>query len=163
MKYIKTYEKYKHTNQDKEDDMYYINKFSKKFEDEFEFRLNFDIKEDVKFMDYIGYGAEKIYSGKIKINNNNVSYLIWIYTRINPNGIEHSQDIGRIFTIKMKIRIKEYPVTNYYEYSRNIDDILEKFDRYILKELNIEYLTDQEKEKRKKEKELKISVNKYNL
>ena len=38
-----------------------------KFEDLFEYWLDFEVYEDIKFRDYLGYGAEKVYTGEVKI------------------------------------------------------------------------------------------------
>jgi hypothetical protein len=160
---IKTYEKYTHTNQDKLDDMYYIEEFSKKFEDLFEYWLDFEVYEDIKFRDYLGYGAEKVYTGEVKIGKKMKPYMIWIETDINPNGIKGEDDIGRTYVIKMEIKVVGYSVSNFYKYSRNMEDVLEKFDRYLLEDLNLLRISDEEKERRKKERILRKDVDKYNL
>jgi hypothetical protein len=170
MKYIKTLEKYIHTNQDSIDDMNYIEEFANKFEEKFEDRLNIIVSKDAEFRNYLGYGAYKYYSGEIILNNRNIyhkkiniGYKVRIETDINPNGITNENDIGRTFSIGFDINKSKSrnvnKIRHFYGYSRNIDEILEKFDNYIKTTFNIRYLTPEEKEQRK----LQRTANKYNL
>lgn len=170
MIYLKTYEKYKHTQQDKIDDMIYIREFSRKFEEAFEYRLNLNINIDSIFRNFIDHGAEKVYTGEIILNNKkilskkiNIKYNIIIATDINPNGIKNENDIGRTFSINFNI-LKSASrninnIRHFYNYSTNIDDLIQSFDKYLIEVLGIKYLTEDEKQQKKKEKD----INKYNL
>jgi hypothetical protein len=170
MKYIKPFnEKYIHTSQDKIDDMNLMQKFIQKFEDKFEYRLNLDTYNDLSFRTYLGYGADKSYTGTVEIYNQEyyktkrkIRYSITIETDINPSGISGADDIGRTFTIDFDIK-QENRLTNkfpdFYKYGRNMDEIIEKFDNYVYKTLNIKHLSEKEIEQKKIEK----SANKYNL
>ena len=170
MKYIKKFEKYQHTKQDLIDDMTYINEFSKKFEDLFEFRLNLDTTTNTRFKSFIGYGADKNYTGDIILNNSKIyskkikiEYIIYISTDINPNGITGPNDVDRTYTIDFDIKHTKSRIINklpdFYSYSKNMDDLLDEFDNYIFYKLGIRKLTDEEI----KEYEIKKSARKYNL
>jgi len=167
---FKIFESYNHSNQDKIDDMELIQEFSKKFEDLFEYRLNLDKYGQPEFRGYLGYGANVNYSGQIELDNPkilkrkvDISFNIFLNTDINPNGITNDDDIGRTFSIKFEIRNSNSRnvnrVKNFYGYSRDIDNILKRFDDYIINAWGIDYLTDKEIE----EKRLKKIANKYNL
>lgn len=162
-KFIKFNENYIHTNQDKIDDMKYIEEFAEKFENKFEFRLNLNIGKS-QFRTYIGYGAEKYYNGEIIINNlkyykkqKKIKYLVNIDTLINPFGFIND-DINRSFKINFHI-INEKRIPDFYERSRNIEDVLEKFDTYVLQQLGKKHLSLEEIEKNKILKKTK----KYNI
>ena len=170
MKYLKTHEKYIHNEQDRIDDIKFINEFSKKFEYLFEYRLNLDVSSKMEFRDYIGYGASKNYTGETILNNKNISskkvkikYSIFLDTDINPNGITNENDIGRTFTIKFEIlKNKSTNINNlkhFYNYSKNMDDVLEKFDDYVFYTLRIRKPTKEELEQYRLEK----AAKKYNL
>ena len=170
MKYLKTYESYKHTKQDKIDDIRYIHEFVEKFEDMFEFRLNLNITGDVKFRSYLGFGADKYYYGNFILDNKrilskkvNIDYNVNIETSINPHGITSENDIGRTFTISFDIgRNSSRNVNNikhFHGYSRNMDDILQRFDEYVSNVLGIRHLTEEEK----KQKKLEKTAKQYNL
>jgi len=170
IKKFSIFESYNHSNQDKLDDMELIQEFSKKFEDLFEYRLNLDKFGQPEFRGYLGYGANVNYSGQIELDNPkifkrkiDISFNIILDTNINPNGISGENDIGRTFSIKFEIRNNNLRnvnhVKNFYGYSRNIDDILERFDEYLINVWGIDYLTDKEIEERR----LKKISKKYNL
>lgn len=177
MKHLKTYEKYVHTSQDQIDDMNLINEFSKKFEDLFEFRLNLDRSGNPEFRGYLGYGASVHYFGKINLDNPrilkrkvDISYNVYLDTDINPNGItgeDDEDDIDRTFTIKFEISKNMSRnvnnIKNFYSYSRNMDEVLEKFNNYVSHILGIKQLTDSEKEERKKKKDFDKKIRQYNL
>jgi hypothetical protein len=170
MKYIKSFnEKYIHTSQDKIDDMNLIQEFIQKFEDKFEYRLNLDTYSEPRFRTYLGFGADKSYTGSVEIYNEKyyktkrkIRYSINIETDINPAGISGPDDIGRTFTIDFDIK-QENRLTNkipdFYSYGRTMDEIIEKFNNYVYSTLNIKYLSEKEIEQKKIEK----SANKYNL
>lgn len=173
MKYLISYknllEKYTHTDQDKIDDMIYINEFVKKFEEKFEYRLNLEYDSEAKFRDYLGFGANKYYHGEVEIlNKYMIQYFINIFTDINPNGIKNENDIGRTFNIDFDIRTRIRKntrnaiicsnIVDFYGYSRNMEELMDKFDDYLLK-LDIKHLTEREKEQKKIEKTMRT----YNL
>lgn len=170
MKYIKTLEKYTHTNQDKIDDMSYLQEFADKFEAEFEDRLNLTVYRDAEFRSYLGFGADKYYRGEIILDNRNIyykkikiEYKVRIETDINPNGISNKDDIGRTFVIGFDINNNKSrnvnKIKHFYGYSRNMNEILEDFDNYIIRTFNIRHLTPEEKEQKK----LQRAANKFNL
>lgn len=169
MKYLKKYEKYIHTSQDKIDDMSYIEEFSKRFEEMFEYRLDIIEKSNPKFRDYLGFGAEVQYNGETEIYNSkyykterNIKYSINIETNINPNGIKHEYDIERTFLIKFEIKRENRlnnRIVDFYDYSTSMDAVLLKFDKYVLDTLNIKYLTEEEIEIKK----IKKNMKNYNL
>lgn len=179
MKYLISYknllEKYTHTDQDKIDDMIYINEFVKKFEEKFEYRLNLEYDSEAEFRDYLGFGAGKYYHGEVEIlNKYMIQYFINIFTCINPNGIKNENDIGRTFNIDFDIRSRRGGPTrirkntrnarinnniiDFYGYSRNMEELIDRFDEYLLK-LDIKHLTEEEK----KEKEIEKKMRTYNL
>lgn len=167
MKHLKLFEKYTHTQQDKIDDMKLINDFSEKFEDMFEYRLNINEHSEPNFRDYLGHGAEKNYTGsitkKLMTKNVEIKYIIFLTTDINPNGILSEKDIDRTFNIKFEIQnnnsryVKQ--LNNFYGYSRKMDEILERFDYYVLNTLDIKRPTEEEIKQYKLEK----TAKKYNL
>jgi len=169
MKHIKTYEKYIHTSQDKIDDMILMQEFADKFEKQFEDRLDINYKSDIEFRSYLGFGAEIRYEGEIIVNNRNyyktqrnIKYKINLSTDINPAGITGADDIGRTFVINFDIKptnTKYSRIPDFYDYKRNMYDVLEKFNEYIYQTLNIQQLSDEEKE----QKRIKRKANKYNL
>lgn len=169
MKYIKTYERYTHTPQDKIDDMTLLQEFTQKFEDKFEYRLNLDTTNQPEFRSYLGFGADKNYSGTIEVYNNKyyktkkkIRYSIVLETDINPAGITGDDDIGRTFTIDFDIK-QENRLRNKFpdfrQYTRDIDTLIEKFDDYVRTTLNIKKLSEEEL----KQKQIDKSANKYNL
>lgn len=169
MKYIKTYEKYAHTPQDKIDDMILMQEFADKFETQFEDILDIDYKSNIRFRTYLGFGADKQYEGQLTINNpryyktkKTIKYSIRIETDINPAGITGDDDIGRTFVIDFDIKQKANRYTKYpdfYSYQRNIDDVLQQFNEYLINTLNVKQPTEKEKQQR----QLKKSMIKYNL
>lgn len=169
MKHLKHYEKYTHTPQDSIDDMTLIQEFADKFENQFEARLNITQKSNTQFRSYLGFGADKHYSGEIEIYNRNfyktkrnIKYKIRIETDINPAGVSGDTDIDRTFVIDFDIkpdnnRYSKFP--DFYSHARNMEDILEKFDDYVRFKLNIPNLSEEQKEKYFIQK----TANKYNL
>lgn len=165
MKYINTYEKYIHTNQDKIDDMTYIQEFAEEFEKKFEYRLNLDTNEQIRFRSFLGFGADKYYHGEIVVNTSyyktkrTLKYKVRIETDINPAGITNENDIGRTFVIDFDVYSPNQKIPDFYGYERSIDDIIERFHDYVITKLNIKTITEEEK----KEKEIKKTASKYNL
>lgn len=170
MNHIKTFEKYQHTKQDLIDDMTYINEFSKKFEDLFEARLNLTASSDAHFINSVGYGAKKNYTGNTILNNTKIlsnkvkiEYVVYIKTDINPNGITSEDDINRTYVIRFDI-IKNKSrnvnsIPSFYAYSINMNETIYKFDNYISNKLGIRNLTEEEI----KEFKIKKDAKKYNL
>lgn len=167
--FIKYNEKYNHTQQDIIDDMRYINEFSKKFENKFEFRIDLNIERNSQFRSYLGYGADKFYTGEIIIDNlkyyktkRKIKYIVRIETDINPAGITGEDDIGRTFTIDFDIKQENRSrnkIPDFYGYSRNIDDIINEFDTYVIQKLGKKNLSHEEIEQKKMIKKMK----KYNI
>jgi hypothetical protein len=162
MKHIKAYEKYKHKPQDKIDDMNLMQEFSDKLETQFEYRLDIDYISNIE-TSVVGYGTNKYYSGQF-INNSKyykskraILYNIRISTDINPNGITSDKDIGRTYTLNFDTKSSRIP--NFYEYSRDMNDVLQRFNYYVINTLNIDYLSKEEL----KQKQLNKIANKYNL
>jgi len=169
MKYIKQYDKYINTPQDKIDDMIFLQEFVQKFEDIFEYRLNLDTFVESRFRAYLGFGADKIYNGEVEIYNptyyktkRKIRYSINIETDINPAGISGADDIGRTFTIDFDIKQDTRlgnRIPGFYGYGRSMEEVIEKFDNYVWTKLNITYLSEKEIEQKKIER----SAKKYNL
>jgi len=161
MKYILTLEKYKNTSQDLIDDMNLMIEFSDKFETKFEYRLDINDISNIE-TSVVGYGTKKYYSG-LFINNTKyykskrpIQYTITLITNINPNGISSDDDIGRTFKIDLDTNSK---IPDFHEYSRNIDEILRKFEEYVINTLNINQLSKKEL----KQKQLNKITKKFNL
>lgn len=168
MKYIRTFEKYIHTKQDEIDDMSLINEFVNKFDDMFECRLNLE-GEPIEAM-WIGYGAYRYYTGSIILDNSRIlkkkviiRYNVTLTTHINPDGITGEHDIGRTFSINFEINNNRSRNVNalpkFYSYSIDMNELLEKFERYIINTFGIRRLTKEEEEECK----LKKDTKKYNL
>lgn len=167
--FIKYNEKYNHIQQDKIDDMRYINEFSEKFENKFEFRIDLNIERNSQFRSYLGYGADKFYTGEIIIDNlkyyktkRKIKYRVRIVTDINPAGITGEDDIGRTYTIDFDIKQENRSrnkIPDFYGYSRNIDDIIDQFDTYVLQKLGKKKLSQEETERKIMIKKMK----KYNI
>lgn len=167
--FIKYNEKYNHIQQDKIDDMRYINEFSEKFENKFEFRIDLNIERNSQFRSYLGYGADKFYTGEIIIDNlkyyktkRKIKYRVRIETDINPAGITGEDDIGRTYTIDFDIKQENRSrnkIPDFYGHSRNIDDIIDQFDTYVLQKLGKKKLSQEETERKIMIKKMK----KYNI
>lgn len=167
--FIKYNEKYNHTQQDIIDDMRYIDEFSEKFENKFEFRIDLNIERNSQFRSYLGYGADKFYTGEIIIDNlkyyktkRKIKYRVRIATDINPAGITGEDDIGRTYTIDFDIKQENRSrnkIPDFYGYSRNIDDIIDQFDTYVLQKLGKKKLSQEETERKIMIKKMK----KYNI
>lgn len=156
---IKNFSHYIHTNQDKIDDMIFIEEFSNNFENEFEYRLNLKINKP-HFRTNFDYGANNFYSGDIIIYNKKYynkkikfHFLIMIETEIDPHN-----NNGRIFKICFQFD-KSCRIENFNYSSNNIDDVIRNFDNYIQNELHIYNLTDEELKIKKMQKRIK----KYNI
>lgn len=145
-------EKYEHTTEDKEQDIVLAKEFAEKFEDKFKTKLNLTDYTGVKFRDYLGYGAEKIYRTKLDIENSefdsiNKFGMVWISTGINPSGVKKEGEYHRTFTIHFELKGKksqeidgeiytdEAVVKKFYSYSAEMDDIIEKFEEYVENEI----------------------------
>lgn len=157
MKNIHSYksfnESYKHTIEDKKADMVEIEKFTSKFESMFNDELKLKVYEDAKFRDYLGHGASKIYLSDIdyrvdgEYESINDQAMIFLTTDINPNGISSGDDIGRTYTINYELKGKVVNVVNgeefqedtvvrkFYSFERTIDEVLEKFKKFVDTEL----------------------------
>ena len=162
MKYILTLEKYKNTSQDLIDDMNLMIEFSDKFETKFEYRLDINDISNIE-TSIVGYGTNKYYKG-LFINNTKyykskrpIQYHITISTDINPNGITGDKDIGRTYTLNFDTKTSKIP--NFYEYSRDMDNVLQSFNYYVINTLNINYLSKEEL----KQKQLNKITRKFNL
>ena len=133
----------------KAEDMSEIKKFTDLFEKKFKEKLSLEIHKRNSFQDYLGRGAESIYTNPIpkdfvtnKWRKNPRKGMLWIETDINPNGITGKNDIGRTYTIKFEQVFSERRkyarqfgtgmIHHFYSYGRTIDEILEKFENYLL-------------------------------
>ncbi|MFZ4740603.1 MAG: hypothetical protein ACOYLE_05520 [Bacteroidales bacterium] len=111
-------EKYKHSPEDKKNDLILIKQFSQQFLTKFEQVLHLSIYRDCAFRDYLGYGAECIYLTKDNL-------MIWVSTDINPNGINEQIGIRRVFTIECNSKAK------FYDFAFESETIIEKFSNFI--------------------------------
>ena len=165
MKYLKLYEKYTHTNQDALDDMTYIQKFSKKFEDKFEYRLNLIDLSNAKFKSYLGYGAHKYYYGEVEIFNKNTieddSPQIGSYVVIQPENAGYSKKFMTYMTtnIGQITNIEIFKMFNEIRYSINYtnnNDYSQGPWLFSKKEITFH-------SPNKKDCEIFLSTKKYNL
>lgn len=130
------------------EDIKAIEEFTTKFEDRFKDVLKAKDNRINSFRDYLGYGAESIYTTPIpndfettKWRRNPQQGMIWVSTGINPHGVTSEHDIDRTYTIKFEQKCGERrkygrewhtgTIHHFYGYGRTIDEILEKFHNYI--------------------------------
>jgi len=130
-------EKYQHTEQDFIDDKILIKEFSDYFESKFKENLDLEVYNllevdnlvDLKYCteSILGYGSETVYIAKTKLNP--VKQLLWIETKINPNGISEGR-IGRTYTIRFEPDNEK--VKKFYNYSiDNFEEVTLKFEEYL--------------------------------
>ena len=139
--------KYQHTLKDARDDSALIQEFSLRFLNRFNLKYENILSLNEK-QSYLGYGScstflldQVSYSSKNLIINKQP--FIHIATQINPNGIDSSGRVGRTFTIKLELTCKhkakyqrqfnETVYAKFYDYSENMDDLLDKFEQFMLK------------------------------
>ncbi len=132
----------------KKEDIKEIEYFTKRFESEFKDLLDLTPYKVNKFRDYLGYGADTIYTTPIPKDFKETKWLmlprkgiLWITTDINPNGVTSKFDIDRTYTIKFEQQCEERnryarnwhtgTIHHYYAYSRTIDEALTKFKEYL--------------------------------
>lgn len=134
------------TEIDYQEDLTEVKKLVEAFEKIYTTKLGLTTFRDIKPMDYIKRGAEKLYSTpKPNITESNYirgaqQGIIWLSTDINPNGITGLHDIGRTYTIKFEAHCQERlkygrhwfgsTAVHYYGYGRTIEETLEKFSEY---------------------------------
>jgi len=139
--------KYKHTKQDQINDANFIQDFSMEFLNRFNIKHD-NVHELNVMQSYLGYGASSTFfldqisfkSKNLIINN---KPFIHISTQINPNGIDSTGKIGRTFTIKFELKCKEKAkfqrefsegiYMKFYDYSENMNEVLDKFENFMLK------------------------------
>ena len=139
---------------EKSEDLKMIAEFTKIFKERFGNIIEKSNHEEV-FRDYIGYGAESLFSinkpknfKETKYLKNLSSHLLWLDTSINPNGITGAHDIGRTYTIKceciadvrekFKHNFYRTSYVQFYKYARTIEEVIESFDE-LLKECDFDF------------------------
>ena len=132
------------------EDLKQIKIFTEAFEKRFKDVLMLSDYRKNSFRDYLGYGAESIYTNpkpddfkETKYRKNPQKGMLWISTDINPNGITGKDDVGRTYTIKFEQVCQERRkyarhfgtgmIHKFYGYGRTIDEILGKFEAYLEK------------------------------
>lgn len=130
-------------------DLHEIIKFTNSFELKFKDRLSLKPYRLNTLQDYIGRGAESIYTNpkpkifkETKWSKNPNDGMLWISTDINPNGITSKEDIGRTYTIKFEQTFDERRkyardwqvglIYKFYAYGRTIEEVINKFDDYLM-------------------------------
>jgi hypothetical protein len=139
--------KYQHTLKDARDDSALIQEFSMRFLNRFNLKYENILRLNEK-QSHLGYGScsiflldEVSYSSKNLIINKQP--FVHIATQINPNGIDSSGKIGRTFTIKFELmchhkekyqrQFNEKVCVKFYDYSKNMDELLDRFEKFMLK------------------------------
>ena len=129
-------------------DLQEIKKFTNSFEKSFKDRLFLKTYRLNTLQDYIGRGAESIYTNQkpenfkeTKWRKNPNDGMLWISTDINPNGITSKEDIGRTYTIKFEQTYDERRkyardwgvgmIYKFYAYGRSIEEVINKFNDYL--------------------------------
>ncbi|MFA6598177.1 MAG: hypothetical protein WCS69_10670 [Ignavibacteriaceae bacterium] len=130
--------KYLHTEQDKEDDIFYIKEFTKAFEDKYKDALHlsiFNFGELDGIEDFIycvpdagSHEARTVYA----MDSNEMSEMIWLVTGINPNGIAENLFV-RTFDIKYKKHVKNKLVDSFYGYALDQSEIIGRFEMFLTK------------------------------
>jgi hypothetical protein len=122
--------------------------FTKRFESQFKDNLKAESYKTNSYRDYLGRGAETIYTTPIpkdfkvtKWRNCPQVGMLWLSSSINPNGITSKDDIARTYTIKFEQRCSERikyarewgtgTVHHFYGYGRTIDQVMLEFQTYL--------------------------------
>jgi hypothetical protein len=156
--YLKTYEdggymaKGGETSEDISECKKLVSAFCEKFGEKF--GLNEEkVLNEVKFQDYLGYGASVFISLSVTSNMTDlkvgetkpIAGYIKLTSDINPNGITGKDDIARTYTIDIEIkgdkrytqrRIEEGKYFKSYNYGRTIEDVMEETSSKIFYDLN---------------------------
>ena len=113
-----------------------------------------EVNQNVKFRDFIDYGATAIYTTEISLENwknkkkktkaglmgSSIRGMLWVTSSINPNGISGKNDIARAYTIQYELkgnrrvsqrRWGDSCFIKFYGFERDIDSIIEEFQYWI--------------------------------